>query len=68
MMKYYCRGNPLWLPCYDQWESLLKTFLLIGFMLMIISLNGCGQKGDLIRPQQASEQSAEPQNEQDEQN
>jgi len=45
----------------------LKTFLLIGFMLMLVALNSCGQKGDLIRPQQASEQSAEPQDEQNEQ-
>ena len=49
----------------------MKTFLLIGFMLIALNMISCGQKGDLIRPQQASEQSAEPQdkqNEQDEEN
>jgi predicted small lipoprotein YifL len=46
----------------------VKTFLLIGFLFITLNLIGCGQKGDLVRPQHASEQSAEPQNVQDVQN
>lgn len=45
----------------------MKTFLLISFMLIALNLISCGQKGDLVRPQHVSEQSAEPQEEQEKQ-
>jgi predicted small lipoprotein YifL len=45
----------------------LKTFLLISFLLIALNIISCGQKGDLIRPQHASEHSVErPQVEQNE--
>ena len=34
----------------------MKTFLLIGFILLTLNVISCGQKGDLIRPQSAEQQ------------